>query len=360
MSDPLGRWFPALDPVTGMFTLPLWIAGALAALLVVFCILAFNRAGREGMAGVLARVSLVLLAATATWFILESMSTHRVNAERQALDARASELAARGALPGSALACLDAIAGDMVEGSCEKALFQTPAAAAAAVSYVSAQVALLTDATNFIRRGNAGYEPMVAGLRRAVEVDRYGIVAHVLATLSGCTDEKCDALAIMKDASRVRAHLTERPFDSYIRRHASVWPVPAPSPVAQQWQPGRAPGAPALSSLPGAASSYAARAPGTHVPGAQVPGAHVFFPSADSIPAVSIMTSEPPVEPEATTGSATQEPAAARRPQALQKPQPVPARRPPQASVAPPPTPAPGPIDLNAAARSAPTGTAAQ
>jgi hypothetical protein len=354
MSDPLGRWFPALDPVTGMFTLPLWIAGALAALLVVFCIVAFNRAGREGMAGTLARLSLVLLGATATWFVLESMSAQRVNSERQALDARASELAARGAMPGSALACLDAIAGDTVEGSCEKALFQTPAATAAAVSYVSAQIALLTDATNFIRRGNAGYESVIAGLRRAVEVDRYGIVAHVLATLSGCTDEKCDALAILKDASRVRANLAERPFDSYIRRHATVWPSPAPPPVAQQWRSG---GAPALTALPGAASSYAARPV----------GANVFFPSADSIPPVSIMTTEPSAEPETTTGSASQDAPTAKRPPA-QKAQPVPPRRPPQASVVPSAPPAqttptagaPGPMDLNAAARSAPGGATVQ
>jgi hypothetical protein len=335
-----------------MFTLPLWIAGAFAALLVVFCIIAFNRAGREGMAGVLARVSLILLGATGTWFILESISMQRLNAERQALDARAGELAARGALPGSALACLDAIAGDLVEGSCEKALFQTPAATAAAVSYVSAQVALLTDATHFIRRGNAGYEPAIAGLRRAVEVDRYGIVAHVLSTLLGCTDEKCDALAIMKDSSRVRANLAERPFDSYVRRHASVWPAPAAPPVAQQWQPGVVSGAPALTSLPGAASSYAARPVGRDV----------FFPSADSIPPVSIMTSEPPVEPETTTtGSAAEAPAAKRAAPTQQKSQPVPPRRPPPVATTPAPAPgAPGPIDLNAAARSAPARSTVQ
>ena len=51
MSDSLGSWIPGLDPLTGTLTLPLWAAGALAALFVVFCVLAFSRAGREGMVG---------------------------------------------------------------------------------------------------------------------------------------------------------------------------------------------------------------------------------------------------------------------------------------------------------------------
>jgi aromatic ring hydroxylase-like protein/hemolysin type calcium-binding protein len=75
-----------------------------------------------------------------------SDTSHRdVVAERQTLDARAHELLARGALPSSALACLHAIAGDTVAASCEKALFQTLGATAAAVSYVSAQLTLLAD-----------------------------------------------------------------------------------------------------------------------------------------------------------------------------------------------------------------------
>ena len=46
----------------------------------------------------------------------------------------ALELAARALVPGSALPCLDAIAGDVVEDACEKAIFASPEATAAAVS----------------------------------------------------------------------------------------------------------------------------------------------------------------------------------------------------------------------------------
>ena len=63
MSDPLGRWIPGLDPLTGTLTLPLWAAGALTALFVVFCALALSRAGREGIVGGVARIALVLVGA---------------------------------------------------------------------------------------------------------------------------------------------------------------------------------------------------------------------------------------------------------------------------------------------------------
>ena len=65
MSDPLGGWIPGLDPLTGTLTLPLWAAGALTALFVVFCALALSRAGREGIVGGVARIALVLVGAVA-------------------------------------------------------------------------------------------------------------------------------------------------------------------------------------------------------------------------------------------------------------------------------------------------------
>src|SRR5581483_3362850 len=128
---------PGLDPVTGTFVLPLWAAGALSALFVVFCLLAFGRAGREGMIGAVGRISLVLIGAAVAWVALGRAAGTDVLAQRRALDARASELSARALMPGSALSCLDALAGEAVEASCEKALFASPEATAAAVSYVA-------------------------------------------------------------------------------------------------------------------------------------------------------------------------------------------------------------------------------
>ena len=335
MSDPIGRLIPGLDPIAGTFALPLWAAGALAALFAVFCILAFGRAGREGMVGGLARLALVLIGAALALFGFEVASHQSRNAERLALDTRLSELTARTAMPGSALACLDAIAGDAVEGHCEKALFATPQGMAAAVSYVAAQIALLTDTANFVSRGNSDYEPALARLRRAVETDRFGLVAQVLARQENCTLEECRVFDLLTDTTRISANLAARTYDSYVQRHATVWPAIAPPPVAN---------------LPVAPPAFAAAPPpppGTsaYVP-PRAPGPNVFFPSSDSIPAVSIMTSEP--VPDETTGSAAGTPPAKRAP--------APPRRP--AAQSPPPAPAPQssapPMDLNAAAR---TGT---
>src|SRR6267378_2797729 len=132
MSAFLGR-FPGLDPATGMLSLPLWAGGAAAALFVVLCLLAFSRAGREGVIGGLARVALVLIGASVTLIFFDGSAKRDLAAERRALDARALDLLTQAVLPGSALACLDAVAGDTVEASCEKALFVTPETTAAAV-----------------------------------------------------------------------------------------------------------------------------------------------------------------------------------------------------------------------------------
>ena len=339
MSDLIGRLIPGLDPVAGTVALPLWAAGAVAALFAVLCILAFGRAGREGTIGGLARLVLVFIGATLAWVGLEATSHQSRNAERLALDARLSELAARTAMPGSALGCLDGIAGDVVEAHCEKALFATPQAMAAAASYVATQLALLADAADFVSRGNPGYEPSLAQLRRALEADRYGLVAHVLAR-QGCTADQCSAFESLTDTTRISANLASRTYNSYVQRHATVWPAIAPSPVANL--PAAPPAFAASPALPAATSAYVAP---------RVPGPNVFFPSSNSIPPVSIMTSEPSSPESETTGAATGTPAAKRAP--------APPRRPAQSAPSAPQSSAP-PIDLNAAARAGTPPTATQ
>lgn len=320
MSDSFGGWIPWLDPVTGTLTLPLWTAGALAALFVVFCAMALSRAGREGLVGGVARIALVLVGAVVAWFFLEGTTRQDAAAERRALEARADALATRTAAPGSPLACLDGMAGDAVEGACERTLFATPEAMAAAVSYTAAKLNLFADVSDFASRGNNDLEPLLASLRRGVETDRFGLVAHVLATRDGCTAEQCPALTMMRDAQRLNTNLAQRTYDSYVTRHSSVWPASAPRPVANA-APGAIPGAPAL---PAGASAFAS-------PGSQ---RELFFPSSDSIPPVNIMTAEPSGPPE-TTGSA-------------------PARTPPRRPAQKDQPKQQAPIDLNAAARGAP------
>jgi hypothetical protein len=212
-------------------TLPLWAAGALTALFVAFCVLAFSRASREDIVGTLARISLVLIGAVLAGFLLDGSDRQDSAAERRALEARAGVLATRATMPGSPLACLDALAGDTVERSCERALFATPEAMASAVSYAAAQLNLFADVNDFVNRGNMELEPLLASLRRAVETDRYGLFAHVLATRDGCTAEQCPALVMVRDAKRVNDNLTQGTYDVYVGRYSAAWPA-APGPTA--------------------------------------------------------------------------------------------------------------------------------
>ncbi len=333
MSDTFGR-IAVFDPANGLLSLPLWTAGAAAALLVVFCLLAFNRAGREGVIGTLARVALVMIGAGASWAVLDGSARRDVAAERRALDSRMHELLIRAAVPGSALACLDAIAGDTVEASCEKALFQTPEAMAAAVSYVSAQLTLLSDLSAHARRPGAGAPTALVNLRRAIETDRFGLVARVLAVRDGCTADACGVFALVHDNSRIMANLSDRTYDLYVMRHSAVWPAIAKSPVATL-APGAAPDATAGK------------------------GAGLFLPSAASIPPVNIMNTEPPMPAE---------PQGAAAPAATRAAPPTPPRRPAQpiapaqsGAGGPPPTlQSRQPVDLNSAARSGPPAYAPQ
>jgi hypothetical protein len=324
MSDFLGR-LPSFDTVAAT---PVWLAGAVAAVIVV-CLLAFNRAGRERMIGGLGRIALILLGAAITWILLDGSARRDLASERRALDARATDLTVRAIMPGSALACLSATAGETVETSCEKALFATPEATAAAVSFVAAQLTLLADATDFARR-DPKYNGTLAQLRHAAEGDRYGIVAHVLASREGCTADQCGAFALLKDASRVSTNLAEQSYDLYVARYAASWPAAAESPVAAR----SSPPPPALASAPAAA-------PGV---GLRVPGPNVFFPSAASIPPVNIMNAEPSA-PESTGATTPAKPPAPQRKAA------APARRPADTA----------PVDINPGSqRAAPPAAAAQ
>src|SRR5262249_7476085 len=122
MLDELVRWLPALEPVTSEVAVPLWaILAAAAALAALLCLFVFTRSARKGPIGFFARLILIAIVAGATWIGRDFFGSDNA-AERHALDARISELATRALRPGSALACLDATAGETVESSCEKAV----------------------------------------------------------------------------------------------------------------------------------------------------------------------------------------------------------------------------------------------
>ena len=89
-------------------------------------------------------------------------------------------------------------------------MFASPEAVAAAVKYVTAQLALLDDGTAYAQRGDASYAAELAPLRTAIELDRFGLVAQVLKEREGCTVDRCDALTRFREF-HPRARQSARP-----------------------------------------------------------------------------------------------------------------------------------------------------
>jgi hypothetical protein len=275
-----------VDPESGASLVRLWIAAGSAALLVALCAVAFLQQARlavsPAMRGGLV-VAGAILGAMTTWALLDRAVLAGSAAERRALELRAQELSSQVLIPGSPLACLDALVGESVEAACEKSLFASPATVAAASAYVGAQLTLLANATAFGRDRGAEPQAMTAQLRRALETDRFGFVAYVLAIRDGCTAQKCKTLALFRDASRVRTNLTTAALERYLEHYAAAWTAGPEVPVAEVTQ---------------------APAAGAQSPRKSV--VNIDFPSAASIPAVSIMNPEPkgPVLPGASAAAA--------------------------------------------------------
>ncbi|HML12339.1 MAG TPA: hypothetical protein VK456_03480 [Xanthobacteraceae bacterium] len=273
---------PGLD-LFAPLTVPMWAAAAAAGLLVVLLLVALFRGGLA----TLIRVAFLLLAVAAAWVLFNWMQERDRIEARRALDQRLDELTARVLAPNSALGCLEPGLGDAVDNSCEKELFASPETVGAATALVAARWLLLARAVEYARRDDPRYEPRLDGLRRSLQGDRYGFLAQVLTTREGCTAARCDGLERLSDPTRVRANLAERTFETLVARNAVAW------------------------------------ANRTHAPTAAagpVPGANVTFPSAASIPPVSIMSTEPggaapaaaPAPPRRAQPKAAPRPAAAR------------------------------------------------
>src|SRR5262249_15762441 len=129
-----------------------------------------------------------------------------------------------------------------------------------------------------------------------------------------CTDEGSSAVAMLQDAATRKANLKVGAFDTYVARYAPTWGKGEP--MAER-QP--------QTTLPPMASVPEAPSPPHPV------DSRYDFPSAASIPPVSIMNAEPPA-PKEHTGTASGVPSGEK---AASSP-PVPPKR-PQAQAASPP-----------------------
>ena len=232
--------------VTAIQPLPLWAVGALLFLLLVISIVALRRSGSFGSVTALFGVPALVVIAWSAWSLADHAILQQRVAEREALNARAAQLAAVATAPGSVLACLDAGA-DIAE-ACEQALFQKAETVAAATNYTEARLRLLADSLDdYVKRAGRSYDRVFVSLRRSVEADRYGFVAHVLATRESCTAESCASFTLFNDAGTIKANINAKTFETNIARHAAQWQdrkslpfAEAATPPAEPVQIGRA------------------------------------------------------------------------------------------------------------------------
>ena len=166
-----------------------------------------------------------------------------------------------------ALSCIDDLAGEAVLAACEKSLFGSAELAAAAVSYAASLITQLT-ASGDVAAANRNMTPELQAVRRAVERDRYGLMAQALVARDHCTLSECAAFRAMTDTHQIVANMDERTYDGLVSRYAPSWNAPTPA---------------------AAAGAVAALAPS--MPTGRPTNAE--FPTAASTPAVSIMTPEP-------------------------------------------------------------------
>ncbi len=287
---------PTIDAASlnGLLSSPLVpIVGVLAAVVVMLLVMKFRRARADGVRRLLLPIVVVVLTGLAVVSILGRMAQDERGAERRALAQRSAELTAQALAPGSTLACLDGAAGEAVENACEKTVFAGPQSTASAVAYMAARLTLLADGLAFARHGDPDFAATLSGLRRAIELDRFGVAAHVLAVRDGCTAERCAAFALLGETNVIKSNLKAQVFDQYVSRYAADWDKSEPKsePVAEKQAP--APAAAPVASAP--------------EPPAKTPVANKYkFPSAASIPPVSIMNTEPPLPKEATDAQAAQ------------------------------------------------------
>jgi hypothetical protein len=323
----------SLDELWRSPTFPMWLTLAAAGFFGVIVLITVLRAEKSVVNGALTVITLLAIgiagAAAIRGFGPDGASTA---GETQSLQSARAARSTSAALP--ALSCIDDLAGDTVLAACEKALFGSAESVAAAVSYAASQITRLT-ALGDASAASRSMTSEAQALRRAVERDRYGLMAYVLAARDHCTPSACAAFRSLTDYHQVAANMNERTYEGLVSRYAPLWNAP-----------------PASTGSVAATGPVAALAPS--MPTGKPTNAE--FPSAASTPAVSIMTPEPGP---AATPVAPRPPAAPPLPAAST---PLPSPRPPAAAApalsAAKKQPAPKPARTAAPVQLAPTAPA--
>jgi hypothetical protein len=266
-------WATSLDQLWHSPAFPMWLTLGAAGAFAIIVLITLLRADRSVANGALTVITLlaigVAVAATIHVFGAGGGGASGETASVQTINV---------SLP--ALSCVDDLAGEAVLAACEKSLFSSAESTAAAVSYAASLITQLTASGDAANRSQT---PELQAVRRAIERDRYGLMAQALVARDHCTLTECPAFRVIADSHQIVANMDQRIYDGLVMRYSSSWNAPAA----------------------GAGGTVAAIPPS--MPLGRPTNAE--FPSAASTPPVSIMTPEP--GPGAATPPAPRPPAAA-------------------------------------------------
>lgn len=310
-------WASSLDHIWRSPTFPMWLTLAAAGFFGIVVLVTLLRAEKSVANGALAVITLLSIGVAGAATVYGFGPGDRP----ASADVRPVQQAGA-ALP--QLSCIDDLAGDAVLTACEKVLFGSAESAAAAVAYAASQITLLTSLGD-VATANKGAGSDLRALRRAIERDRYGLMAYVLMARDHCTPVACPAFRSLTDNRQIAANMNERVYETLIARYAPSWNAPAQAAAGM------------IAALP---SSMPTGKP-----------TNAEFPTSASTPPVNIMTPEPPLgaaapkpPPAAAAAPAAARPAApaATSPAlaAAKKPPPPPKRAPASSPVQLAPAPA--------------------
>jgi hypothetical protein len=304
-------WASSLDHIWRSPTFPMWLTLAAAGFFGIIVLITLLRAEKSVANGALTVITLlaigVAVAATIRGF---------------GPDGQAASVQTRNVQPVRAaspqLYCIDDLAGDAVLNACEKVLFGSAESAAAAVAYAASMITQLVEASSAATVGKNPSSEFLA-LRRAIERDRYGLMAYVLMARDHCAPQACPAFRSLADSRQLAANMDDRVYENLITRYASSWNMPA--------------------QMAGAGAGLVTALPPTMPTGKPT---NAEFPTAASTPAVSIMAPEPgPSAPKPAAAAATRAPATPSPPAAATGAAPAPTAPKKQAAVKRPPAAAP-------------------
>ena len=288
-------WATSLEQIWRSPEFPMWATLAAAGFFALILLITLLRAEKSVANGALTVITLLAVGVAVAATIRGYGPLARVTTASIDRHPAVTETAT---LP--ALSCVDDIAGDAVAAACEKSVYASAESTAAAVGHMAQMITRLTsfgDATTAQKAMTAELQ----GLRRAIERDRYGLVAQVLLARDRCTPTQCAAFRSLTDNHQIITNMDEHAYDVLVARYAASWNAPPPSaagPVAML-PPSLPTGRPTNAEFPSASStppvSIMTPEPGASGPGRAGPPAGAAKPAAPPPPAAA--EAKPPAAP---------------------------------------------------------------